>query len=188
MARLASVLSRRMLDTRTPGAEAANGRNPTWGSRQVSLDEIGLLLEPDVLDEACLEDLIFGFTWVQPNGLTNRIHGRSSGPPIPRHYALLKLLCLPDGVPVGTDRLALPTPAQLVPLLQAGRVDEAVHLARATLHAKGLKARQIAPIGRTDTEFGTRLAAALLIPIFQVHTLLGDALLPTADANEPDRR
>ena len=188
MARLASVLSRRMLDTRTPGEEAANSRNPTWGARQVSLDEIALMLEPEVLDEACLEDMIFGLTWVKPSGVENRVDQRPSVPPIPRQYALLKLLCLPDGIPVGSERLALPTPAQLVPLLQAGRVDDAVHLARATLHAKGLKACQIAPLGRTDTEFGTRIAAALLIPMFQVHTLLGDALLPTADANEPHRR
>lgn len=188
MARLASVLSRRMLDTKTAGAEAAVGRNPTWGTRPVGMDEIGLLFEPAAIDEACLEELIFGLTWVKPSGVERRVGGRPSGPPVPRQYALLKLLCLPDGIPLASERLAIPTPAQLVPLLQAGRVDAAVSLGRATLQAKGLKPRQIAPLGRTDTEFGNRLAAALLIPMFQVTTLLGDALLPTSDENDLHRK
>ena len=188
MARLASVLSRRMLDTKAAGAEAAVGRNPTWGARPVGMDEIGLLFEPAAIDETCLEELIFGLTWVKPSGVERRVGGRPSGPPVPRQYALLKLLCLPDGIPLGSERLAVPTPAQLAPLLQAGRVDDAVSLARATLQAKGLKPRQLAPLGRTDTEFGNRLAAALLIPMFQVTTLLGDALLPTSDENAPHRK
>lgn len=180
-ARLASVLSRRLLDVNAPGKEAAGGRNPTWGARQVGIEDIAVFLEPGLIDEVALEELLFGFTWVkQGPGPKPRIGGPAA-PPAPREYALLKLLCLPDGVPVGTERVTLKTPPELVPLLIAGRVDDAVRVASAALRARGLKPRRLSPSHRTDAEFGTRLAAALLFPMFQVDALLRDALLPSTE-------
>lgn len=184
-ARLASVLARRLLDVNAPGKEAARGRNPTWGARQVGLEDIAVFLEPGLIDEVALEELIFGFTWVkQGPGPRSRVGGPAA-PPAPREYALLKLLCLPDGVPVGTERIILKTPPELVPLLMAGRVDDAVRLASAALRARGFEPRRLSPTDRTDAEFGTRLAAALLFPMFQVNALLRDALLPNTEEHHP---
>lgn len=180
--RLASVLHRRLLDGRLRTTAGTRGdRNPTWGSRQVGLADIGDFLEPGLVDEQALEELLFGFTWVKHERPSPASGGAVRGLPIPRQYSLLKLLFLPDGIPVDGDRLALTPEPSIVPLLTAGRIDDAIALARRQLSAKGLRPRHLTNWGAHDAVFGTRLAAALLIPMFQTDALVRDALLPNTE-------
>lgn len=180
--RLASVLARRLLDA-AKGSGRDSSRNPTWGPWQVSLDDVGDFLEPGALDEAALDDLIYGFTWIRhrdAEGVWRR--PRNPSPPVPREYSLLKLLFLPAGLERGAERVTLTPPSELVPLLLASRVDDAVAAGARVLAARGLRPRRLLPRGVVDADFGARLAAALLIPMFQVDRLAADALLPTPDA------
>lgn len=180
--RLASVLHRRLFDARLRTSGGARGeRNPTWGPRQVGLAEIGDFLEPGLLDEQLLEELIFGFTWVKHERAAAAKRSAPGASPVPRQYALLKLLFLPDGIPIGGERLAVAPDPSIVPLLTAGRVDDAIALARRQLSAKDLRPRRLPEWGVHDAAFGTRLAAALLFPMFQTDALVRDALLPNTE-------
>jgi CRISPR-associated protein Csx17 len=182
--RLAGVLSRRILDARRAHG-ASQTRNPTWGPWQVRLDDIGGFLALGGIDDAALDDLIFGFTWVRHQDADGHWTALPppSAAPVPREYSLLKLLFLPRGLRRDVDEVALTPPGELVPLLLAGRVDDAVALATRTLAARGLRPRRLARRGAPDAEFGARLAAALLIPMFQTDHLSADALLPTDSAH-----
>lgn len=176
--RLASVLSRRLLDVRR-GSDSGHTKNPTWGPWQVTLDDMGAFLEPGTLDEGAIDDLIHGFTWVRhrdTEGLSSRPH--APGVPVPREYSLLKLLFLPSGCERGREHVRLSAPAEVVPLLMAGRIDDAITLARRTLVARGFLPRRLARRNMLDADFGALLAAAMLIPMFQVDRLIADALLP----------
>jgi CRISPR-associated protein Csx17 len=176
--RLASVLNRRLLDARLRTSAGTRGdRNPTWGPRQVSLADVGDFLEPGLIDEQALEELLFGFTWVKHERPSTASRSDPGGVPVPRHYALLKLLFLPDGIPVSGERLVMAPDPSIVPLLTAGRVDDAIALARRQLSAKGLRPRHLPDWGAHDAGFGTRLAASLLIPMFQTDALVRNALL-----------
>ncbi len=85
---------------------------------------------------------------------------------LPRAYALLKLLFLPDGKfhrDEESETITIKHEPAIVPLLKAGRVPEALRIAYQRLQASGLT-----PATREfhyDDSEGTRLAAALLIPI-----------------------
>lgn len=184
--RLASVLARRLLDAGR-GSDRDSSRNPTWGPWPVTLDDIGDFLEPGAIDEAALDDLIYGFTWIRhrdADGVWRRPHDVS--PPVPREYSLLKLLFLPAGLEHQSERLSLKPPPELVALLLAGRIDDAVAVASRALAARGLRPRRLLRREAIDADFGARLAAALLIPMFQVDRLSSDALLPTADATSKE--
>lgn len=177
--RLASVLQRRLLDARrssqTPGADV----HPTRGARKAHLDDVAGFLESQV-DEHALEELLFGFGWVDFAG-AHPVARASSGPPVSRTYALLKLLCLPHKLDLGATQVALPSPPALVPLLTAGRISDAVDLATDGLRARGLHARRLGANRGPDPEHGRRLAAALLIPVMGVKALMATALRPDVD-------
>lgn len=184
--RLASVLQRRMLDVRARSTEdGARGRNPTWGTRPVALDDIAAFLHPGLVDETALEELLFGFTWVKPEWARSRRIQRVV-PPVPREYALLKLHFLPDGIPQGGERIALTPDGAILSLLRAGRIGDAVRRASATLRAKGLRPRTVTdPYAvAPDAARGRRLAAALLVPTADDEALLGAALIPATDSEE----
>ncbi|PZR08262.1 MAG: type I-U CRISPR-associated protein Csx17 [Archangium gephyra] len=176
--RLAHVLKRRLLDAEN--TDAHDTRNPTWGTRPVSLSDIGGFFEPGAVDEQALEDLLFGFTWVNHSDADGTSeNARPHAMPPPREYALLKLLFLPNGLTLheGRPPIRLRPPAALVPLLISGRVDDAIAVARSQLRARGLRPRRLDRLGRIDAAFGGRLAASLLFPMFQTRSLVEDALL-----------
>lgn len=185
--RLAHVLKRRLLDAEKTDAHSA--RNPTWGTRQVSLSDIGDFFEPGAVDEQALEDLIFGFTWVNHADADGTwTNARPPAMPPPREYGLLKLLFLPNGLTVheGHPPIRLRPPAALVPLLISGRVDDAIAVAQSQLRARGLRPRRLDRVGRIDAAFGGRLAASLLFPMFQTRSLAEDALLSNPSEENQD--
>lgn len=182
--RLAQVLQRRLLDVRLRSTGSGAKRNPTWGSCGASLDDVARFIDGDGIDETALEELLFGFTWVdlsQPQ----RLKGRVGVPrPLPRPYALLKLAFLPQGVPAGNERIPLIPDASLVPMLRAGRIHQAVQRAQQQLIAKGFRPRTVTDSrAAPDPALGRRIAAALLIPIVNSTALLRDALMPPASGD-----
>lgn len=175
-ARMASVLRRRMLDAERFLCKA----NPLWSNLRVPPEDIAAFIEGRV-DESLLEDLLFGFTWLRwddPAGVrearaelgalwTSPIEPRE----IQRSYALLKLLFLPAPLPTGQpDGVQIHPEAAIVPLLCAGRVGDACRIARRRLYASGLT-----PVRAdfTNSEYGLRLAAAMLVPVRAARCLCG---------------
>ncbi len=168
---LAAVLSRRLLDGARQGCEHL----PVLGASPAPLALVARLLAGE-LDDRRIEELLWGLILVTP--ATRPLPWQDSGeaPPLPRVYALLKLLFLPHALVVGGTEIR-PKPEAAIPaLLAAGHVGEACRIAARRLRAVGL-----VPLPYTGSRGirrgsvwsevpgrsldGNRLAAALLIPI-----------------------
>lgn len=162
---VAAVLNRRSVAARSAGAS-----HPMIHSRRAaSLDSIADFLNHQT-DDQRIEDLLRGLSLINWSNVQERSAQRAARvpPSLPRVYALLKLLFLPDG---GLVRREMSEPViirhepSIIPLLRAGRVAEALEITERRLRASGL-----IPF-TTDFHFpdedGPRLAASLLIPISQ---------------------
>jgi len=188
--RLANVLHRRMLDARArPSDESPRKRNPTWGSRRASLDDVATFLAPDLADDRALEELLFGFTWVTHGSAGAPKWSSNSAPPLPRSYSLLKLLYLPEGIPRGTECVSLSPDPAIFSQLRSGHIRGAVGVASRQLVANGFRPRRVVEAdGPDDPVLGRRLAAALLIPVLLPRRFQDDALLPdTATKNDDNQ-
>jgi len=167
--RLASVLSRRMMDAQRTNAE----RNPLWGAITLLPEDACALIDGGI-DESLVEDLLFGFTWIRWSDTeTLRIVRRELmvqngwGRPtterlISRSFALLKLLFLPGEIKLNGVVMTIRPEPSIVPRLKGGRVQDACKVAGRRLSSAGL-----IPL---TTDFpdggdGVRIAAALLLPI-----------------------
>lgn len=192
---MVAVLKRRMMD----GAREACESLPLLSYRTASLLDITAFLVPGGCDEARIDALLWSLVLVNhraslPAGLKQRTAPDASEErrPLPRQFALLKLLFLPAPlVPVQNDpsrpprwRLGRPgerglviraTP-EIIPLLLAHRVHEACRIAYERLRASGFAPLPTPtggrPVRASDWEQpprsyidGRRLAAALLIPV-----------------------
>lgn len=186
---LANVLQRRLMDGQRTGCTVL----PLASHAMASLDTIAAFLDGD-LDDQRVEDLLWGLMLIeQKRGLISGQSERreeNTDRPIPRTYALLKLLFLSRPL-VGESsqgkirwRLAhegevgiviRPEP-RILPLLRAGRIGEACSIAVQRLRVSGLSPLPaILPDGRTRDDVWSefrdnprqvqRLAASLLIPI-----------------------
>lgn len=159
---LAAVLQRRSIDARSQSLS----HPPVSSSRFASLVSVEAFLSRETDDEK-LEDLLRGLIlvdWSQDK--TQKIEKNNVPPTLSRAYALLKLLFLPKGEfqsKPDAETIVIKHEPSIVPLLRAGRVSDALDTAARRLRASG-----IMPL-TTDfylrEEDGTRLAAALLIPI-----------------------
>lgn len=171
-ANLAAVLRRRLMDGKRNGC----ANLPLAAANSASLDAIGRFLAGE-LGEQRIEDLVWGLMlFPQIPGILNRVADSSNVLPLPRAYALLKLLFLPQPLTVnGISRTIKPEPS-IVSLLIAGRVGDACQIAMRRLRASGLSPlphprsggavrdanwRELDLVGRD----GQRLAAALLFPL-----------------------
>lgn len=182
---LTNVLRRRMMD----GQRAGCHRLPLASRSPVSLDTVSHFLNQE-LDDQRIEDLLWGLILIDQREMQHSREDESSDHPMPRTYALLKLLFLPR--PVVAERaggnfrwrlarkdeegiLIRPEP-RILPLLQAGRVGEACRIGAQRLRISGLSLLPgPLPDGKTRdstwAEFvsdpcrAQRLAASLLIPI-----------------------
>ncbi|MCD4786201.1 MAG: type I-U CRISPR-associated protein Csx17 [Candidatus Eremiobacteraeota bacterium] len=173
--RLASVMQRRMMDAARLGCE----KNPLWSRLQVSLDDVLRFIEGE-FDPGLLEDLLFGFSlikWKDKNKekeyrdtlsrLRDKWTENGKGKLtrfIPRDYAVIKLLYLDRLTDQSGKEVQLKYEPGVIPLLEAGRLKDACNTARRRLFVAGLN--PVKPkFPDHDSEYGTRMAASLLIPI-----------------------
>jgi CRISPR-associated protein Csx17 len=132
---------------------------------------VALFLDGDV-DEALLEDLIFGLLWVDWRRsasresiaeLRSRWSVATSDRPVLRSWSLLKLLFSASSLRgPGGEPLKVRCESAIVPLLNAGRVGEACRIAQRRLFVSGLNPLRV---DFPDASDGTRIAAALLFPV-----------------------
>lgn len=184
-ANLTAVLKRRVMD----GARAGCEDLPIGSHRPASLAAISRFLAGKV-DDQRVEELLWGMTAIDHRQRYPDLpHIQVSSPPIPRAYALLKLLFLHRPIRMqidehgqlvaafarhGEEALRIQTESEVLPLLCAGRLREACGLAMRRLRASGLVPlphRRSGGFAR-DSDWedqsgidGHRLAAALLFPI-----------------------
>ena len=162
MARMASILTRRMMD-----AERSNCKdNPLWGAIPIRAEDAVALIEGTV-DEEVVENLLFGLMWIDWNdrhlsetrkNLALKWSMPIADRVIPRPFALLKLLFLPEPF----NQVTVRPEASIVPLLTSGRIGDACEIGRRRLFVSGLS-----PVTSRfpDSGNGTGIAAALLLPI-----------------------
>lgn len=161
---LAAVLQRRSIDARGAGLS-----HPLMEGRRVaSLRAVDLLLRGETDDER-IEELLRGLAlidWRNDAASGGERMDNSVPSSLPRVYALLKLLFLPEGKlsrALQAEPIEIKHEPSIIPLLRAGRIPDALEVAQGRLRSSGL-------IAFTDQfhfpdEDGARLAAALLIPI-----------------------
>jgi len=187
---LANVLQRRLMDGRRVGCEYL----PLSSPFTASLDTVAAFLAGE-MDDQRIEELIWGLLLVSNVPKSRDTDGNESTTPLPREYALLKLLFLPAPLIAEQTgdrvrwRLARPLDdgsmevgigirpePRILPLLRAGRVGDACRIAVQRLRVSGLVPMPGAlPSGIprdytwahavANPRFAQRLAAALLIPI-----------------------
>jgi len=162
MARMASVLTRRMMD-----AERSNCKdNPLWGAIPIRAEDAATLIE-GIVDEVAVENLLFGLMWIDWNdrhlsetrkNLISKWSTPIADRVIPRPFALLKLLFLPEPF----NEVTVRPEASIVPLLTSGRIGDACEIARRRLFISGLS-----PVTSrfSDNGNGIGIAAALLLPL-----------------------
>jgi len=169
---LAAVLHRRLMD----GGRYGCTNPPLTAVNFAPLNAVGLFLAHK-LDERRIEELLWGLIlFPQESRMLNRPAEGTDGPLLPRSYALLKLLFLPELVTVNGLSVTIKTEPSIVRLLTAGQVGEACRLAMRRLRASGLSPRPYRCSGGVvrDADWqelqylatdGQRLAAALLLPM-----------------------
>lgn len=160
---LSNVLLRRSIDARSGGHP-----HPQLNAKRfASLRSIAAFLDFQTDDER-LEDYLFALNlidWHKPEKSEPMKKPNSAN--LPRIYALLKLLFLPDGKlkRENTPEIEIKHEPSIVPLLRAGRISDALETAERRLKSSG-----VVPL-TSDFYYpeseGARLAAALLIPIDQ---------------------
>ena len=153
----------------------------------VSLETITRFLNGDT-DDGRIEELLWGLILVKQPRAGSFPGYSSSSPtaPLPRSFALLKLLLLPGPVKTPEGSVSIGVEPQVLPLLRAGRLDEACTIASRRLRASGLVPMTAKcegfRISMGEKIWGKvdplRLAAALLLPVSEGDvTALGRLIL-----------
>ena len=182
---LANVLQRRIMD----GARAGCKYLPMASRFATPLDTVAAFLDGE-LDEERIEDLIWGLMLIDERSTQSQDRHGTSDLPVPRVYALLKLLFLPRPLTAdqrngtilwrpacdGEAGITIRPEPRILPLLHAGSVGEACRIAAQRLRVSGLPPMP-GPLSTglmrdsdwlehtVDPHHAQRLAAALLIPI-----------------------
>lgn len=183
---MAAVLERRLMDSGRNMCESL----PFAARRTASLDAVSAFLAGETDDER-IKELLWGMILIDHSKTYPRlVREQTSSMPLPRVYALLKLLFLPW--PLHTDLGDVevrPEPA-ITALLRANRLNEACALALRRLRSSGLvpmySQQKSGAAYMTDWHVHdpTRLAAALLIPVSSrdIETLRNLVLRPINDS------
>jgi CRISPR-associated protein Csx17 len=171
-ANLIAVLQRRLMDGTRAGCE----RLPLAFSGTASLETITFFLSGGI-DEPRLENLLWGLMCVRhganPGMTTFRPDSRDLLP-LPRAFALLKLLFLPFPLRAEVGEVIIKPEPSILSLLRSGRLAEACVIGLRRLRASGLEPLPHRSSSRSNRDEtwqdacafdGTRLAAALLFPI-----------------------
>jgi len=181
---LFAILSRRVMDAARAGADS----RPFASFHRVSLDTVEAFLAGE-LDEERVADLVWGLVLcdtAEAEGLHPRAGGSAELPPIPRAFALLKLVFLDlpaersPGHPIPPELFeklrGLRLDSVILALLRTVAVPEACRLAAQRLRIVGLQPRPRARSGggtrdeewidtACDSATSRRVAAALLFPV-----------------------
>jgi CRISPR-associated protein Csx17 len=168
---LSAVLARRVMDGLRAGCE----RLPLAFSHGASLDSIACFLAGEV-DENRLERLLWGLMLADQTHLDLPRAQVDDASPLPREFALLKLLFLPFPLRTQTGEVIIKPEPAILSLLRANRVGEPCQIAMRRLRVSGLAPLPHPSSGgivRDNTWReqipldGHRLAAALLFPVSQ---------------------
>lgn len=164
---LATVLHRRSVEARMHSLS----HPPLISSRFASLRTVTAFLDRETDDER-IERFLRGLIlldWTRDDKeFKPATETRRVPPTLPRAYALLKLLFLPEGqlhLRRGGEQIMVKHEPTIVPLLRARRVADALDVGVRRLRSSGLEA--LTKDFFFPPEDGGRLAAALLIPIDQ---------------------
>lgn len=158
--RLSYVLERRLLEAERTSTQIF----PVEAHLAVSPYDVASFLN-GMYDDNKLEELLWAFTlidWKKPGLKSLRGHLRtplSVSEPLSRLWCTLKLLHSP--LPIGKE-VHIKREPRILPLLIAGRIDEAVEVAVRRLYVSGAEPHRVHYVDSID---GSRLAAGLLIPI-----------------------
>jgi len=185
---LAAVLKRRVLE----GSRSKSEFLPIQGRVRVGLADVYQFLRGNV-DEKKINDLVWALSTVKWHLYRYKRHAPQWAwqpvPEMPRLYSLLKLLYLPQGLTFNFDTskwtytwdksgTRIPNVPEILNLLKVGRIQEVNKKSVRRLISSGLK-----PIGasrgvilQTGTLNPKRLAASLLIPIWEIDTLAKSVL------------
>jgi CRISPR-associated protein Csx17 len=182
--RMACVVARRVMDMARLSVEGS----PFDAALSLCPEDAASFIDGDI-DDALLEDLLFGCLWIDWQRSTSResiteLRSRWSRPlsdrPVSRPWALLKLLF--SGSPLhsaaGQEFKPRVEPS-VVTLLTAGRIGEACGIAQRRLLVSGLSPLRVDFLDGSD---GIRLAAALLFPV-RMARLMGWTLAQAGGKN-----
>ncbi len=182
-ARMASVLTRRIMDAQRLSCK----HNPLWGVIPIRAEDVAALIYGTV-EEDVIEDLLYGLMWIrwddgQIQETCNSLISKWSAPTvdriIPRPFALLRLLFLPEPIKTSAgEKIKVRPETSIVPLLTSGRIGDACEIGQRRLYVSGLS-----PVKSRfpDDGNGTGMAAALLLPI-QRYKTLADLVLQKKEA------
>jgi CRISPR-associated protein Csx17 len=152
--RMISVLGRRI-----QSGNATSKRNPLRGRCDIDPGDVTLFIEGS-LDDALIEDLLFGFQTLNWKSVESIPHRSVEVLPV---YAVVKALFLPDRIKRGGEFKFLPADRRILSALSAGAIGDAADLAVQRLRIAGLSPLTVPYPGGVDAR---RLAAALLIPVW----------------------
>lgn len=176
---LAAILERRIMDGKRAGCEQL----PLAHRRTASLDAVSAFIAGETDDER-IARLLWGMLLIdhrKPYPILKRTFIDS--PPLPRAYALLKLLFLPGPIATETGDVNISPEAAILPLLRAERVNDACQIAVRRLRSSGFIPQAHRTIKQWAATNPPRLAAALIIPVASrdVVTLQKMVLRPPID-------
>lgn len=158
---LAAVLDRRIMD----GERAGCDRLPLACRRTSSLDAIAAFIAGATEDRR-IEELLWGMLLIDHYKDYPILKRRAiDAPPLPRTYALLKLLFMPGSLTTQNENVEVRPEMAILPLLRAKRVDDACQIAIRRLRASGFIPQASQTSQQWHTPDPARLAAALLMPV-----------------------
>lgn len=166
--RMIAVLTRRL---QLAEAEESDG-NPVGGACAIHPGDVTLFLEGSV-DDAAIEELLFAFLALDWEGF-KLPEGKRLAEPVPV-YQVLKHLFVAGDVDAGGESVRLRADARILSLLRAGKIPEAAALAIHRLRVARLRPLAVAYSGGAEA---SRLAAALLIPVWKGKALSSGVLHP----------
>ena len=164
---LAGLLSRRLLDADRLGVPGI----PLKADLAARIEDVMLFLRGETDDDR-IEEYLWGFLWIRRPGtkkhgeeddsvfrsLSKKWNNQPAGRPFSRLYGLFKLL----HHPTGPDSTVFKREPRILPLLTAGRTDEALDVAVRRLCISGLKPL---PLTIDEAVAPVRLAASLAFPL-----------------------
>jgi CRISPR-associated protein Csx17 len=184
---MVAVLERRLMDGERAGCE----RLPIAYRRTASLDAVAAFIAGETDDERIAE-LLCGMVLIDHRQDYPKLDRcMIDAPPLPRSYALFKLLFLPVPLRTKTGDVDIRPEMAILPLLRADRAGDACAIAVRRLHASGLTPMPYRVSSHTsrDKEFHVsepmRLAAALLIPVSRqdIDILINMVIRPLTTTN-----